>query len=341
MRPTRVVIDRDAIGRNVGRLADLIAPSQLCAVVKADGYGHGAVTVAQVALASGASSLAVAMTEEGLVLRDAGVTAPILILSEPVPASLPLVVDNALTPTIYSDGAVLELTRLGMEQPVHVKVDTGMHRVGLPPTHLAAFLSKVTEAGLVVEGVWTHFAAADTDPAFTRTQIAVFNQATQGIETPPIVHLANTAAAVLYPETRRTMCRIGIGLYGLHPCDTTRKVIDLEPAMSLVSVVESVHPEVGSGAALAAIPIGFADGYRRSLAGRADVLINGSRYPVARVDMNHTLVAVDFDMAPGDRVVLIGEAGGDYIGADDLAASAGTITYEVVTRFGRGVPRVS
>ena len=231
MRPTYAEIDLDAVAGNVRAFADLIAPAAVCTVVKADAYGHGDVPVATVALGAGASVLAVALVEEGARLREAGIDAPIVVLSEPGPDAAAEVAGWELQPSVYSTAFVESLAATGADLPVHVKVDTGMHRVGAGPAELAGVIEAVRGApNLELASMWTHFAVADEDPEFTRTQIERFDEAVTAHD-PPATHLANTAGAALFPEARRDFCRIGLGTYGLHPCEETRDVLQLRPAI--------------------------------------------------------------------------------------------------------------
>ncbi|GIU91260.1 MAG: alanine racemase [Acidimicrobiia bacterium] len=357
MRPSWVEVDLRAVAKNVARLAELVAPAELCAVVKADGYGHGDVPVASTALASGAARLAVALVEEGIRLREAGVEAPILLLSEPPPADAGEVVRWRLTPTVYTPRFVEALASTAGEGrfPVHVKVDTGMHRVGCDPSAFPELVESIRRSpNLTLEGVWTHFAVADSDPEFTRHQTSVFWDTTRWVGG-VIRHLANTPAAVLHPRTRADMVRVGLGLYGLHPTSATREVVTLEPAMRIVSHVSHVRrhpagtrPSYGRRRAMpregwvATVPIGYADGYpRRFTDVGGEVLIRGRRYPLAgTVTMDQIVVDVGDDPVEiGDEVVLLGRQGQEEITADEWAARLGTINYEVVCLPGPRLPR--
>lgn len=354
MRATYAEIDLDAVARNVRAFADLIAPAAVCTVIKADAYGHGDVPVAAAALGAGASLLAVALVEEGARLREAGIDAPILVLSEPGPDAAAEVVGWGLQPSVYSTAFAESLAATGAEIPVHVKVDTGMHRVGAGPAELAGVMEAVqAAANLELASMWTHFAVADEDPQFTRTQIERFDEAVNAYD-PPVTHLANTAGAALFPEARRDFCRIGLGTYGLHPCEETRDVLQLRPAMRVVSHVSHVQrlsagerPSYGRVRALshdatvATVPIGYADGYWRSLTRGGEVLIGGRRFPLAgTVTMDQLVVDVgDEDVQLGDEVVLLGAQGDESVGADEWASRLGTVSYEVVCSIGPRVPR--
>jgi alanine racemase len=356
VRPTFAEIDLSAIRHNVAELAALIAPAQLCAVVKADAYGHGDAPVAEAALAAGASRLAVALVEEGARLREAGIDAPILLLSEPGVEAVHDVVEWELTPTVYTAPFIAALDSNGVRRrvQVHLKVDTGMHRVGAAPEAAVDLVGQVRRApNLELEGVWTHFAVADEDPSYTREQIERFSSVAEGIEA-PIAHMANTAGAIIFPEARADMCRVGLGIYGLHPCDDTRDRIDLRPAMRVVSRVTHVRrlgmgsrpsygriSELAGDSTVATVPVGYADGYSRGLSRAGAVLIGGRRHRLAgMVTMDQIVVDVgDEEVGLGDEVVLVGRQGEEEITADEIATLLGTITYEVVCSIGPRVPR--
>jgi alanine racemase len=354
VRPTYAEIDLGAIRRNVAKLIGLIAPSELCVVVKADAYGHGDAPVGEAAQDAGAPWLAVALVEEGIRLREAGIESPILVLSEPEPRAAADMASWGLTPTVYTPGFAEALAATGSSFDVHVKVDTGMHRVGVAPRLLDDLIGTIRESGsLEISALWSHFPVADEDPEFTRSQIELFDSVIDSVEAPR-THLANTAGAVLFPEARRSMCRVGLGVYGLHPCPETVGVIDLEPAMRIVSHVSHVQrleagarPSYGrirpldTDAVVATVPIGYADGYPRRLSQQGEALIAGVRHPLAgSVTMDQIVVDVgDTDVGVGDEVVLLGGQDGEQVGADEWARLLGTISYEVVCGIGPRVPR--
>jgi alanine racemase len=354
VRPTHAEIDLGAVARNVTQLKDLIAPSELCAVVKADGYGHGDAPVAAVALESGATWLAVALVEEGIRLREAGIDAPILLLSETGFDSVSDIVKWQLTPTAYSIGFVDALAETGAPLQIHVKADTGMHRVGAAPRLVHDLVSAVHHStNLEVAALWTHFPVADVDPEFTNRQIEIFDQTVAGLDV-PMVHLANTAGAVLFPEARRDMCRIGLGLYGLHPCPETRDKVLLSPAMRLVTHVSHVqHLEAGARPSYGRIkelrtdsivvtaPVGYADGLPRGLSEYGCALIGGHRFPFAgSVTMDQIVINVgDTDIGIGDEVVLLGTQGDQEVTADEWAEELNTISYEIICSISPRIPR--
>ena len=354
VRPTYVEIDLAAIASNVTAFANLISPSQVCTVVKADAYGHGDVPVASTALEAGARMLAVALVEEGIRLREAGIEAPILVLSEPGPGSAADIVGWGLQPTLYSPAFADELAGTGARLDVNVMVDTGMHRVGANPADLPGLVETVERSPfLTLASIWTHFPVADEDFDYTRAQIELFDRLAAPFQ-PPRIHMANTAGAVLFPEARRDMCRVGLGTYGLHPCPETIDHIDLRPAMRLVTHVSHVQrlaagerPSYGRVRALerestvVTAPVGYADGFTRALTAGASALIGGRRFPLAgNVTMDQVMIDVgDEDVGPGDEVVLLGDQGEESISADEWARELGTISYEVVCSIGPRVPR--
>lgn len=360
MRPSWVEVDLDAVTHNVRLIAAEVAPAHLCAVVKADGYGHGDVPVAEAAIAGGATSLAVALVEEGVRLRDAGIDAPILVLSEPPVGDAATIVANRLIPTVYREEFVeaLAVATDGLLS-VHVKVNTGMHRVGAEPEE-AIRLARLIEADdkLELEGLWTHFAVAEDDAEYTARQLAVFEEArvalaAEGIVA-PLLHTANTAGALLFPDARYDMVRVGLGIYGLRPAPDAARHLDLRPAMRVVSQVSLVRPlaagerpsygrrrALPGAATVATVPIGYADGLSRRLSADGRVLIGGKPRPFAgTVTMDQVVVDVGADpVAVGDEVVVLGTQGDAAITAEDWAELLETINYEVVCHFGPRLPR--
>ena len=363
-RPAHVGVDLGAIRANVTELRRLAAPAAVLAVVKADAYGHGAVPVARAALEAGAERLGVAIVE-GASLRSAGIDAPILLLSEPPAAVAPAVVEHALTATVYTTAgidAIGDAARAaGVVVPVHLKVDTGMHRVGCAPADAVALARRITgHPGLDLEGVFTHLAVAD-EPAnpYTDEQLATFDTvldalAAEGLR-PRIVHAANSAGALVRPDARLDLVRVGITIYGIPPAGALAPVPGLLPALRLTSAVTHVK-RVPAGARLsyglrytasrettiATVPIGYADGVPRRLGhvGGA-VLIGGQRHPIAgTITMDQLLVDLgDAPVSVGDEVVLLGRQGDEEITAGEWADRLDTIAYEIVCGIGPRVPR--
>lgn len=366
MRPAWAEVDLAAIRHNVETLAERVAPARVCAVVKADGYGHGALAVSRAALDAGAAWLAVAMVEEGAVLREAGITAPVLLLSQPPDEDMDEVVAQGLRPTLYTaegiDAYAAASARAGGQgPPVHLKIDTGMHRVGASPTAAVGLAERIAaHSTLRLEGVFTHLAVAD-EPAnsFTGEQLACFRGAlatldAAGIEV-ELRHAANSAGALLHPGSHFDLVRCGISVYGIAPAPGVDGGADLRPALSLHSRVSFVK-RVDAGEALsygqryrldrpatvATVPIGYADGVRRRLASvGGEVLIGGKRRPIAgTVTMDQITVDCGDDAVEiGDEVVLIGRQGNEELTAEEWANRLGTIGYEIVCGIGARVPR--
>jgi alanine racemase len=369
VRPVWAEVDLDAVRRNVEALRALVAPAELCAVVKADGYGHGAVATSRAALAGGATMLAVALVAEGAELRHAGIDARILVLSQASPHELDDLVAHDLDATVYTSVGVADLAaaaeRAGRvdHRPVrvHLKVDTGMHRVGAPPTEAVGLALAIRDArGLELRSVFTHCAVADEpDNPFTAEQLRRYGSVVAEIEQAgvavPCRHAANTAAALDHPDARMDLVRCGIGLYGIAPAPALSDRAVLEPALSLharVSHVKRVGPGEGISYGLryrprvettiATVPLGYADGLPRRLGSLGgEVLVGGERCPIAgSVTMDQILVdCADRSVAVGDEVILLGRQGDETITAQDWADRLDTIAYEVVCGISPRVPR--
>ena len=364
MRPTWAEIDLEIIAENTSIFCDLLDDSvELCAVVKADGYGHGAAEVAKQVLASGATWLAVAFVEEAAALRREGIEAPILILSEPRPTEMEEVVKlGGVRPTIYTRTGVDAFSSVADEQdPVHLKVDTGMHRVGVRPNEIIELASYLVGSGIQLEGLFTHFALASTptDP-FNKIQIELFDRVLEELASaghiPQVVHQANTAATLEWPETHRSMVRVGIGLYGTEPSkffSERFKELGLKPAVWLrseVSYLQTVESGEGVGyghrwkasrnTRIATIPIGYADGIFRGWWDGGEVLIRGAHWPIRGVvTMDSLIVEVDETIKVGDEVVLLGAQGDSVLAVSDVAELLGTIGHEILTSLGARIPR--
>jgi alanine racemase len=365
-RPTRIEVLPDAVRRNVERLRGFAPDAAVCAVVKADGYGHGSVIVARAALAGGATWLAVATVSEGVTLRDAGIEAPILLLSESPIAAVGELLTAELTPVAYRLPFLAALDaaghRRGVPVPVHLKADTGMGRVGIPPAEWGTVLPQAATAdGLVVDGLLTHLARADEpDADTTDLQLDGFDRfvgeaARLGIA-PRWLHAANSAGTLVQPRSRYTMVRPGIAMYGLSPdLALSAAEFGLEPALRLVTEV-SFAKRVTAGTPvsyghrwyapsdgwLATLPLGYADGVPRALTNVGQVLLHGRRRPIAgTVCMDQLMVwCADDEPRVGDEVVLLGAQGEDLVRVEEWAALANTITYEIVTQLTARLPRV-
>ncbi len=367
IRPTYAKVDLGAIKRNIKNIIDHLGSGPaVCAVVKADAYGHGAVMVSKAALEAGARWLAVAIPEEAEALRDEGIEAPILVLG---PASLwqwRKAAELDLRMVVVSmdciKNALTVFQETGKTMKLHVKVDTGMNRVGIKsPTVLDEVLDAIQkEDGLVLEGLMTHLAAADeADKSYTKMQHERFRFFADSVKKrgfSPICHTSNSGAAIDCPELAYDMVRVGIAMYGCYPSDEVDKSIPLTPAMSLhtqISHIKTIEPgdKVSYGCTftseeemrIATLPIGYADGFNRLLSNRGEVLIGGRRARVlGRVCMDQILVDVTHidGVKLHDDAVCIGRQGGDNITADDVAAWIGTINYEVLCMLSPRVPRL-
>jgi alanine racemase len=369
-RPARAVVDLSAVAANAQLVKSLIGPNCcLASVVKANGYGLGAVPVALAALQGGASFLAVATVDEGVELRLAGIEAPILVMSYSPPGESQAAVRHGLTLALNGvetaaalDAAAAELGAAPGSVAVHLKVDTGLGRYGCQPQGVVAIATAIIAyPHLRLEGLMTHFAEADSaDHSFTFQQLEVFrtaqHQTSEAGIAFDILHAANSAATISLPESRFDMVRVGLVLYGLLPSEHLRDRVEPHPVLSVKSKLVRVFPvgpgdTVGYGRTWTAqghgriglVPVGYADGYRRALSNRAQVLVAGKRFSVAgRVSMDQ--IAVDLrnshEAREGDEVVLIGKQGNDEITATELAEWADTISYEILTGLGGRLPRI-
>lgn len=361
LRPTIADVDVDAIAHNVRTIA-AITGGEVCAVVKADGYGHGAVPAAQGSLRGGATWLAVALVEEGELLRREGIDVPILVLAEPPVAAVERLLAARLTPVVYSTELLDALAGASSDPvDVHVKADTGMHRVGVAPQQWASFLDRLADDDrLRVTGLMTHLACADELAAASNDrQLDAFDDflglaAARGIA-PALVHAANTAGGLVLPRARHSMVRAGIGIYGLSPStEVTAAEHGLVPALTWRTTVSHVQ-RLAAGEAVsyghrwstpsegwvATLPVGYADGIPRRVGGRIDVLVDGRPKPlVGTVCMDQVLVwCGDDEVARGAPVVLLGSDGGEAITAEQWADAADTITYEITCGIQKRVPR--
>jgi alanine racemase len=360
-RPTVAVVDLDAVRHNVRTLRPPRA--SFMAVVKANGYGHGAEPVARAALEAGATWLGVALVEEGVRLRDAGLTAPILVLTEFPPGSEKEAIAAGLRPTLYTPEGVARAAEaaaaVGAPVGAHVKIDTGMHRVGVSPRDALELARAVSESGLELEGLWTHFATSeDLEDPFTDVQFTRFLEVVDRVKAagmrPRYLHAANSAAALARPATHLDLIRVGLATYGVSPAPGLDGATNLRPAMSWRSSVMlakrvaagervsyGLRYQLGRESTIVTIPVGYADGYSRLLGGKAQVLIRGRRYPVAgTITMDQLMVDCGDDpVEPGDEVALLGRQGEQEITAEEVAGWMGTVAYEVVCMVSERVPR--
>jgi alanine racemase len=364
-------VDLAAIEHNVRTLRELVAPSVVWAVVKADAYGHGALPVARAALAAGAEGLGVALTQEGIELRCGGIEAPIIVLSQQPPTDADALVRHGLIPSLYSIDGVEALAaavaRAGAPpHPVHVKVDTGMRRAGASPREVVDVVSAVQRApGLRLEALFTHLAIADVpDDPFTGQQLAALDEVMVDIDhhltgsperAEVLVHAANSAGALAHAAARRSLVRIGIAMYGISPgAGVTALVTQLRPAITLrakVSLVKRVAAgdRISYGlthtfardTTVATLPIGYADGVPRRLSNVGEVLIGGRRRRIVGVvTMDQLMVDCgDDEIAVGDDAVLLGRQGEEAVRPEEWAELTGTIGYEIVCGISARIAR--
>jgi alanine racemase len=360
-----VEIDLNAIRHNVSTVKRMLQPgTHLLAVVKADAYGHGAVQCAKTALNSGADYLAVATVDEAITLREAYVNAPILILAQPPATAIPLLLAYKVMPTIYTADFAIAYAEaadsLGLRAPYHLKVNTGMNRIGVWYEEVVEFMQAVSfHRALDLEGVFTHFATADESNSIDfQRQVKRFEEAVNALRANGIytglVHAANSAAAIRFPQVQYNMVRLGIGMYGLHPCMETFQIANLKPAMSVkarITDVKNVAPNEGvsygcnyrspGSVKICTLPIGYADGFRRNLSGKISVLLGGKRFPqVGNICMDQCMFEINLrnrvpiDPHIGDEVVIVGEQGEAAVTLDEMADKLGTIHYELAIGFG-------
>lgn len=361
-------INLDAIAHNIKQIKTRIDEgTKLLAVVKADAYGHGAVEVSKVCLYNGADQLGVATCDEGVQIRNASIQVPVLILSKTVEAQLEAVINYGLTQTVYTYEMAQQLSstarRLSKTAYAHIKIDTGMSRIGfLPNEESLETIEKIFKLdNLVITGIFTHFSTADeADKSFTAEQYRRFRYVTDAIEKNGhkglIRHCANSAAIIDMPQYQLDMVRSGIITYGMFPSTEVSTDIDLKPAMTIKSQIihiKTLDEGIGVGynrtfftnrkTVVATVPVGYADGYSRKLSNKARVIING-RYAnvIGNVCMDQLMVDItDIDAKVGDVVILMGIGGSDaQVSVEELAEIEGTINYEVVCDVGKRVPRV-
>ncbi len=368
-----VEIDLNAIRHNCQQVKKAIGPGRrLLAVVKADAYGHGAVRVAKTALNSGADYLGVATVDEGIQLREGLVDAPVLMLSEPPASAIPLLLAYKIMPAIYTSEFAIQYAEaadsMGLKAPFHLAINTGMNRIGVHWNEVVPFMQTVGfHRALDLVGTFTHFATADCPETLDfQIQAKRFIEAVDALReagiNPGIVHCANSAAAIRYPDVRFDMVRLGIGLYGFYPCPECMPLIDLKPAMSvharitdarLVPMSEGVSYGLNyrsSGSVkICTVPIGYADGLRRSLSGRTDFIVGGVRcHQVGNICMDQCMFEVDLrsyarrqrvDPQIGDEVVIVGRQGEAEVSIESMCDTLGTIPHEVCIAFSHRMPR--
>jgi len=369
MRATRAIIHLENLQSNIAEIKKHLVPgTKLCIPVKADAYGHGALRVAIAAIRSGASYLAVASVQEGIDLREAGIVAPILSLSLPIPEEIQSIIEYELTPLVVDGEFIAELGKTARSMnriiPVHLKIDTGMSRIGCSPDEAVSLARQIAkEKHLFLEGTATHLSVADSleseDVAYTKMQLDAFNGAIADIRKegfdPGIVHAANSGAVILYPEAHFDMARPGILVYGYSPSNELAGRINVKPVMELESQVVSIK-KINAGTAvsygrtwtasqdtfIATIPVGYADGLIRHLSPGLTVRIGEKDFPVVgKICMDQCMIDIGADpwIQRWDHVTIFGPLPASS-SAQTLADIIGTIPYEITCAINKRVPRV-
>jgi alanine racemase len=364
-RPTIVEVNLSRLTANYQAIRAAVAPAKVMAVLKANAYGHGLIETARHLVGVGADYLGVAYLEEGIWLRENGIETPILVMGGLLSDQTPLYLEHDLTVTASSVEKLQQIERtaqlLGVRAKVHLKIDTGMERIGVHYYSASSLLeTSLACQHCEIEGIYSHFANADAaDLTSARIQLDRFQEVLQfyakrNLPT-PMRHIANSGGILQLPESHLDMVRPGILLYGVYPSAEVQRPVAVQPALSWKSrvvyfkVVLPGHP-VSYGSTwqsdvmtrVITIPVGYGDGYFRSMSGQAEVIVRGRRYPVVgRICMDQMMVNIGWDSAyNGDEVILLGESGDQAITCEQLAAWAGTIPYEILTNINTRVPRV-
>jgi len=366
-RPTFCSIDHEALRWNLQQIRATVGPQvQILSMVKANAYGHGAVAVAQTLAGTGGDAFGVATLEEGVELRQAGIRAPILVLAGAYEDQLADFLTHGLTPVAHDLAGLKQLETAvkscGTTLQAHLKIDTGMGRLGLPAAESDLWLPELQKlTALQIAGVFSHFSYAESVAGdYTRRQLAMFKDVIERLRAqqiaPPLVHFANSAATITLPAAYFDMVRPGIMLYGVYPSPAMASQITLKPVLSWKTKILQLK-KVPAGTSIsygqtfmtkresliATLPVGYADGYQRLLSNRGEVLVGGQRAPVVgRVCMDLTMIDVTDirNVKQGDEVVLLGRQGKAEISADEMAAWANTISYEILTSISARVPRI-
>ena len=364
IRPTHVVVDLNAIAENFKKIKEHVAPSKIMPILKANAYGHGLVHIARFMQELKADYIGVAVLEEGILLRESGITIPILVLGGLLGNQIPNFIKYDLTMTASSIEKLNQIDEIAAQMKsrakVHLKIDTGMERIGVHYYNAERFLEKTLSLKNVeVEGVYSHFANADAgDLSHTKLQLERFNEVLSFYDKhslqKPLRHISNSGGILQMPEANFDMVRPGIMMYGVYPTNEVKKTVALKPALTWKSyvvyfkVVKPGHP-VGYGLTwqtdhnirAVTVPVGYGDGYFRSMSSKAEVIIRGQRFPVVgTISMDQIVVNIENQSAyNGDEVILIGSSNGVSITCEELANWAGTIPYEILTNINTRVPR--
>lgn len=365
IRPTHLEIDLKILSDNFNKIKNAVAPAKIMPILKANAYGHGLVRVAQLMQELKSDYIGVAVLEEGILLREQGITIPILVLGGIWGNQIPLFLKHDLTITASSVDKLNQIdefaSQMKTKAKVHLKIDTGMERIGVHYYTAEKFLeSAIKFKNIRIDGIYSHLANSEIkDTVYTQLQLERFNEVLRFFEKHsieiPLRHIANSGAILQSPETYLDMVRPGIMLYGVYPSNETAKTIFVQPALTWKSlvvyfkIIKAGHP-VGYGLTwkpkqdirAVTVPLGYGDGYFRSMSHKAEVLIRGKRYPVVgSISMDQIIVNIENDSAfNGDEVVLIGKDGSNKISVEELAEWAGTIPYEIFTNINTRVPRL-
>lgn len=366
VRPTLVEVDLNRLADNFNAIRQRVTPARVMPILKANAYGHGLLRVAQLMESLGADYIGVAVLEEGILLRENGIRMPILVLGGILGNQVPGFLKYDLTITASSIDKLSQVddiaAQMGVKAKVHLKIDTGMERIGVHYYNAPAFLEATLNCRSInFEGIYSHFANADLpDLQDARLQLERFQEVLsfydkRSLPPPPIRHMANSPAILQLPEANFDLVRPGLLLYGVYPSLQIPHTVLVRPALSWKSrvvyfkVVLPGHP-VGYGSTWQAdhmvravtVPVGYGDGYFRSMSNKAQVLIRGKKYPVVgRISMDQIVINIEWDSAYNDdEVILIGESGAGSITCEDLADWAGTIPYEILTNINTRVPRI-
>lgn len=367
IRPNYAEIDLSNLEHNIKAIKGSLVPgTKFLAVIKANAYGHGIVPIANAALRSGADYLGVAIPEEGKALREAGITAPILDFGGLLPENAGMIVDYDITPTIFSTVILKALQKKAAQKDktlkIHIKADTGMNRIGVKTDEeLQEILDTLKDCpNIVFEGMYTHFAVSELpDKSFTFEQAERFRHFVRLVHDAgysPLLHASNSGALLDIPELDFDMVRGGLAMYGYYPGEFSSRAVELKPVLTWKTCVVHVK-EIGPGETVsygrnftaervtrvATLPVGYGDGYKRSLSNKAEALIHGRRVPViGTVCMDQLMCDVSGldDVAVGDEAVLLGSQGVEHIDAEEMAGWADTISYEILLSISERVPRL-
>jgi len=364
LRPTYAVVDLSRLRANLDSIRAHVAPARVMVTLKANAYGHGLEAVAR-ALAPRADAFGMALVEEGIALRKLGIENPILVMGGVWTRQIPLFLEHDLTFTVPSLARLRDIEEAAAARDgkarVHLKIDTGMERIGVHHYHAEELLEAAARSGHVeVEGIYSHFASADADDLTgAREQLARFEEVLSFYERRSIPrperHMANSAAILGMPESHMDMVRAGILVYGVYPSPGAPRTVEVKPALSWRSrvvyfkVVEAGSPVSYGGTwssdhqvRVVTVPVGYGDGYFRSMSNKAEVILRGKRHPqVGSICMDQMMVNIEWDTGyNGDEVVLIGEQGSERITVEELAEWAGTVPWEILTAINDRVPRL-